>query len=95
MKVKKFSAVLVAFLVAVTSMVLPLSDTFNSVIKTTGSAKAVTKNSAVKMPSDAILFDSSEEKWTYWAKHIFYTCYQGVKELYKDLLDAVKDKIIL
>lgn len=62
MKVKKFSAVLVAFLVAVTSMVLPLSDTFNSVIKTTGSAKAVTKNSAVKMPSDAILFDSSEEK---------------------------------
>ena len=63
MKVKKFSAVLVAFLVAVTSMVLPLSDTFNSVIKTTGSAKAVTKNSAVKMPSDAILFDSSEEKF--------------------------------
>ena len=63
MKVKKFSAVLVAFLVAVTSMVLPLSDTFNSVIKTTGSAKAVTKNSEVKMPSDAILFDSSEEKF--------------------------------
>ena len=63
MKVKKFSAVLVAFLVTVTSIVLPLSDTFNSVIKTTGSAKAVTKNSAVKMPSDAILFDSSEEKF--------------------------------
>ena len=40
-------------------------------------------------------FDSSEEKWTYLAKHIFYTRYQGVKELYKDLLDAVKDKIIL
>jgi poly-D-alanine transfer protein DltD len=48
MKVKKFSAVLVAFLVAVTSMVLPLSDTFDSVIKTTGSAKAVTKNSLVQ-----------------------------------------------
>lgn len=41
MKVKKFSAVLVAFLVAVTSMALPLSDTFNGVLKTTGSAKAV------------------------------------------------------
>lgn len=63
MKVKKFSAVLVAFLVAVTSMALPLSDTFNSVIKTTGSAKAVTKNSAVKMPTDAILFNTSEEKF--------------------------------
>lgn len=48
MKVKKITAVLVAFLVAITSVVLPLSDTFNSVIKTTDSAKAVTKNSAVK-----------------------------------------------
>lgn len=48
MKFKKLSAILVAFLVAVTSMVLPLSDTFNSVIKTTGSAKAVTKNSLVQ-----------------------------------------------
>ena len=37
-------------------------------------------------------FDSSEEKWAYWAKHIFYTRYQGVKKLYKDLLDVVKDK---
>ena len=37
-------------------------------------------------------FDSSEEKWAYWAKHIFYTRYQGVKELYKDLLEVVKDK---
>ena len=37
-------------------------------------------------------FDSSEEKWAYWAKQIFYTRYQGVKELYKDLLDVVKDK---
>lgn len=48
MKVKKFSAVLVAFLVAVTSIVLPLSDTFNSVIKTTNSAKALTKSSLVQ-----------------------------------------------
>ena len=37
-------------------------------------------------------FDSSEEKWAYWAKQIFYTRYQGVKELYRDLLDVVKDK---
>ena len=37
-------------------------------------------------------FDSSEEKWAYWAKQIFYTRYQGVKELYKELLDVVKDK---
>ncbi len=37
-------------------------------------------------------FNSSEEKWAYWAKQIFYTRYQGVKELYKDLLDVVKDK---
>ena len=37
-------------------------------------------------------FDSSEEKWAYWAKQIFYTRYQGVKELYKDLLDVVKEK---
>ena len=37
-------------------------------------------------------FNSSGEKWAYWAKQIFYTRYQGVKELYKDLLDVVKDK---
>lgn len=37
-------------------------------------------------------FNISEEKWAYWAKQIFYTRYQGVKELYKDLLDVVKDK---
>ena len=37
-------------------------------------------------------FDSSEEKWAYWAKQIFYTRYQGVKELYKDLFEVVKDK---
>jgi len=37
-------------------------------------------------------FDSSEEKWAYWAKHIFYTRYQGVKELYKDLFEVFKDK---
>lgn len=37
-------------------------------------------------------FDSSEEKWAYWAKQIFYTRYQGVKELYKNLFDVVKDK---
>ena len=37
-------------------------------------------------------FDSSEEKWAYWAKQIFYTRYQGVKELYKNLFKVVKDK---
>lgn len=37
-------------------------------------------------------FDSSEEKWAYWAKQIFYNRYQGVKELYKNLFDIVKDK---
>ncbi|MDD5890276.1 MAG: Ig-like domain-containing protein [Ruminococcus sp.] len=63
MKVKKITAVLVVFLVAVTSVVLPLSDTFNSVIKTTESAKAVTKNSTVKMPTDAIKFSSKYDKF--------------------------------
>lgn len=75
MKVKKITAVLVAFLVAITSVVLPLSDTFNSVIKTTDSAKAVTKNSAVKMPTDAIKFDSKYDKFEvlcYPEKNGFY-----------------------
>ena len=56
MKFKKLSAILVAFLVAVTSVVLPLSDTFSNVLKTTNSAKALTKSSAVKMPNDSIEF---------------------------------------
>lgn len=37
-------------------------------------------------------FDTLEEKWGYWSKHIFYSRYQGVKELYKDLLSIVKNK---
>ena len=37
-------------------------------------------------------FNSSEEKWAYWAKHIFYTRYQGAKKLYKDLFEVFKDK---
>ena len=62
MKFKKLSAILVAFLVAVTSVVLPLSDTFSNVLKTTNSAKALTKSSAVKMPNDAIEFKSMNER---------------------------------
>ena len=37
-------------------------------------------------------FPSSEEKWAYWAKHIFYCRYQGAKQLYKDLLEVVGSK---
>ena len=37
-------------------------------------------------------FDSEEAKWAYWSKHIYYCRYQGVKELYKDLLEVVKNK---
>ena len=37
-------------------------------------------------------FESEEAKWAYWAKHIYYCRYQGVKKLYKDLLEIVKDK---
>ena len=37
-------------------------------------------------------FDSEEAKWAYWSKHIYYSRYQGVKQLYKDLLEVVKDK---
>ena len=63
MKFKKLSAILVAFLVAVTSVVLPLSDTFSNVLKTTNSAKALTKSSAVKMPNDAIEFKSMNDRF--------------------------------
>lgn len=37
-------------------------------------------------------FESEESKWAYWSKHIYYCRYQGAKQLYKDLLDIVKDK---
>lgn len=37
-------------------------------------------------------FKSSEEKWGYWSKFIYLNRYQGVKKLYKDLLEFVKDK---
>ena len=63
MKFKKLSAILVAFLVAVTSVVLPLSDTFSNVLKTTNSVKALTKNGAVKMPNDAIEFKSMNDRF--------------------------------
>ena len=63
MKFKKLSAILVAFLVAVTSVVLPLSDTFSNVLKTTNSAKALTKSSAVKMPNDSIEFKSMNDRF--------------------------------
>ncbi|QCT07226.1 Ig-like domain-containing protein [Ruminococcus bovis] len=63
MKFKKLSAILVAFLVAVTSTVLPLSDTFSNVLKTTNSAKALAKSSAVKMPDNAIEFKSMNDRF--------------------------------
>ena len=37
-------------------------------------------------------FNTEEERWAYWAKQIFFTRYQGVKELYKDLFEIIKDK---
>ncbi len=37
-------------------------------------------------------FRSSEERWGYWSKFIYLNRYQGVKKLYKDLLELVKDK---
>lgn len=63
MKFKKLSAILVAFLVAVTSTALPLSDTFSNVLKTTNSAKALVKSSTVKMPDNAIEFKSMSDRF--------------------------------
>ena len=63
MEFKKLSAILVAFLVAVTSTVLSLSDTFSNVSGTTNSAKALTKSSAVKMPNDSIEFKSMNDRF--------------------------------
>lgn len=37
-------------------------------------------------------FKSSEEKWGYWSKFIYLNRYQGVKKLYKDLFELIKDK---
>lgn len=37
-------------------------------------------------------FQTSEEKWGYWCRQIFYSRYQGVKELYQDLFQMLKDK---
>lgn len=48
---------------AVTSVVLPLSDTFSNVLKTTNSAKALTKSGAVKMPNDSIEFKSMNDRF--------------------------------
>ena len=63
MKFKRLSAILVAFLVAATSTVLSLSDTFSNVSGTTNSAKALTKSSAVKMPNDSIEFKSMNDRF--------------------------------
>ena len=38
-------------------------------------------------------FETEEEKWAYWAKHISLNRYEiGATKLYKDLLQLVKDK---
>ena len=38
-------------------------------------------------------FQSEEEKWAYWAKHIYFSYYENKHtELYKKLLNLVKDK---
>ena len=37
-------------------------------------------------------FSTSEEKWGYWCRHICYCRYVGVKQLYLDLFNIVKDK---
>lgn len=38
-------------------------------------------------------FKSQEEKWAYWAKHIYYSYYENTKnELYENLHKLVKDK---
>ena len=38
-------------------------------------------------------FETEEERWAYWAKHIWFARYQPeAKPLYKQILDLVKDK---
>lgn len=38
-------------------------------------------------------FDTEEERWSYWAKHINYLCIEmNATEVYKDLFELVKDK---
>ena len=37
-------------------------------------------------------FKTSEEKWGYWSKFIYLNRYIGVKQLYLDLFEIVKDK---
>ena len=37
-------------------------------------------------------FQSSEAKWSYWSKFIYLNRYQGVKKLYKDLFELIKNK---
>ncbi|MCR4874890.1 MAG: Sir2 silent information regulator family NAD-dependent deacetylase [Clostridia bacterium] len=37
-------------------------------------------------------FPTSEAKWGYWCRHIYYCRYQGVKKLYVDLFNLIKDK---
>jgi NAD-dependent SIR2 family protein deacetylase len=38
-------------------------------------------------------FDTQEEKWAYWSKHIFYNRYEvGVTEVYNNLLKLVNEK---
>lgn len=38
-------------------------------------------------------FETEEEKWAYWAKHMYINCIGiGATKLYKDLFEIVKDK---
>lgn len=38
-------------------------------------------------------FETQEEKWGYWSKHIYHNRYEfGPSELYKSILEVVKDK---
>lgn len=37
-------------------------------------------------------FENSEEKWGYWSKFIYLNRYQGVKPLYLELYELLKDK---
>ncbi len=37
-------------------------------------------------------FLTSEEKWGYWCRHIYYCRYVGVKQLYVNLFNLIKEK---
>ncbi len=37
-------------------------------------------------------FKTSEEKWGYWCRHIYYCRYQGAKQLYIGLFNVVREK---